>query len=129
VLLLKLIASVTVCMSVGWWFKTTPPPDVTPNEQTFNRMMALLTAGTFSAVIALLDRNNVVPVLKLYICCGVFAALGTMFGGPWVVGSTYDHGLGLAETERGKLATAIVGAMVGFVVAKALSRFHRPEKK
>jgi hypothetical protein len=80
VLLLKLIAIVGVCVSIGWWFKTAPPPDLTANEQTFNSTIALLTAGMFSAVIALLDRSNVVLALKLYICCGVFAAIGITFG-------------------------------------------------
>jgi hypothetical protein len=65
-------------------------------------------------VIALLDRSNFVQTFKLYICCGVFAALGMEFGTSPVNGS-----------KESALRVAIVATLIAYALSKVPIRLRR----
>ena len=110
VLLFKLSAIVGVWVGCGWWFQTAPPPTISDAERTLNQVLTLVTAGSISAVISLMDRGNSRRTLTTASLVALGASVGNL--------AKDSHSL------VSNLFTEIIGGLVGLALSQWLLRRH-----
>ena len=131
---LKAVAIIAAWVIVIWWFSVAPPDELSIAETVTNITLAIIDGCLFTAVIVLLNRHNIGRVAKIGFFMTLCSFLSAQVGGMFILEATYgyNHGLGLAQTEKSMFVAAVIGAIVGFALSEldAVLRFgHKQHLK